>query len=139
MTTATAAKPVPEADANTAPFFDGANEGRLMIQRCGECSAFLPPGSTVCSECLSESLEWVRSSGAGKVFTFGVMHQLYHEGFAQEIPYVVAVIELDEGPRLNSNIIGCEPGDVRVGDAVTVTFEPVADGVALPKFRRAAN
>jgi uncharacterized OB-fold protein len=132
----TATKPIPEPDANSEPFFDGARRGELMIQRCQDCGAHLPPGTTVCTECLSESLEWVNASGTGEVFSFGVMHQLYHEGFAAEIPYVVAVIELDEGPRLNSNIVGSDPATVRVGDRVAVVFDPVSDTVTLPKFRR---
>lgn len=127
-------KPIPEPDSLSQPFFDGAAESQLMIQRCAECSASLHPGSTVCSECLGTALEWQAASGEGTVFSFGLMHQKYHEGFSDDIPYVVAVIELPEGIRINSNIVGPNANAVSVGDPVRAVFEPVSEGIWLPKF-----
>jgi uncharacterized OB-fold protein len=137
MTEAVAAapKPVPEPDEASRPFFDGAASGALMIQQCSDCQAFLAPGTALCTECLSESLDWVKASGRGTIFTFGVMHQLYHPGFAPEIPYVIAVVQLEEGPRLNTNIVGPDARQIAVGDPVEAVFEQVAEGVWLPKFR----
>lgn len=128
-------KPVPEPDEVSRPFFEGATQRQLMIQRCEACRAAVHPGSAVCPECLAESPPWEVASGKGRIHTFGIMHQRYHPGFADEIPYVVAVIELDEGLRINSNIVGTDPHRVQVGDPVGVVFDQVAEGIWLPKFR----
>lgn len=120
-----------------APFFDGAKRGELVIQRCKDCRAYLAPGAILCTECLSESLEWVRASGRGTLFTFGIMHQRYHPGFFGEIPYNVAVVELEEGPRLNTNIVGVANSALTIGMRVVVTFDKLAPDVAVPKFKPA--
>ena len=130
-----AKKPVPEPDEEWRPFFEGARRGSLMIQQCTQCSTYLAPGTTLCTECLSESLRWVQATGRGTLFTFGIMHQTYHPGFLGEAPYNVAVVELDEGPRLNTNIVGVANEELKVGMIVEVTFEAVSDEVSLPKFR----
>lgn len=132
-------KPVPAPDELSAPFFEGARKGLLMIQRCTECGAYLAPGSRACTGCLGEALAWVPASGRGTVFTFGVMHQRYHPAFASEIPYNVAVVELEEGPRLNTNLVGVPNEEIRVGMAVEVTFDRLTDEVSIPKFRRAGG
>lgn len=130
-------RPVPEPDESLAVFFAGARQGHLMVQRCGQCRAFLAPGSALCSECLGESLEWVEASGKGTLFTFAVVHQPYHPGFAKETPYNIAVVELDEGPRLNTNIVGVPNEKLRVGMRLVATFERLAEDVYIPKFRPA--
>lgn len=132
-----ASKPVPQPDDASRPFFEGARRGVLMIERCLTCRAALAPGSIVCSECLSDQLEWVEASGRGTLFTFAVMHQRYHPGFAAEIPYNIGVVELSEGPRLNTNVVGVANADLRVGMPVVVTFERLSDEVSLPRFRPA--
>ena len=133
----TTRKPVPEPDDVSQPFFEGARHGVLMIQRCTGCGAFLAPGSRVCTECLDESLEWVEASGRGTLFTYAIMHQRYHPAFYDEVPYNIVVVELDEGPRLNTNIIGVNNDALRVGMPLRVTFEALSDEVSIPKFRPA--
>ena len=130
-------KPVPEPDEISRPFFEGTLRGELMLQRCADCGTFLALGSRLCTQCLGERLEWTPVSGRGTLFTFGIMHQRYHPGFAAETPYNVAVVELAEGPRLQTNIVGVKNEDLRVGMPVTVTFERVSEAVALPKFKPA--
>ena len=128
-------KPVPQPDDLSRPYFEGALRGELMIQRCDACRAFLAPGSRLCTECLNESLSWTAVSGRATLHTFGIMYQRYHPGFADEIPYNIAVVELAEGPRLNTNIVGVPNDVLRVGMPLEVTFEDAGGGVALPKFR----
>src|SRR5436190_21819113 len=99
-------KPIPQPDDASRPFFEGAQRGELIIQRCTTCGAYLAPASRVCTECLSESLEWSPVSGRATLFTFAIMYQRYHPGFFDEIPYNIAVVELEEGPRLNTNVVG---------------------------------
>ncbi|MBI4234011.1 MAG: OB-fold domain-containing protein [Chloroflexi bacterium] len=130
-------KPIPQADDASRPFFDGARRGVLMVQRCTVCKTYLAPGSPVCTECLSDVLEWVPASGRGTLFTFGIMHQRYHPGFDNDIPFNIAVVELEEGPRLNTNIVGAKNSELRIGMSVVVTFEAAGENVYLPKFRPA--
>jgi uncharacterized protein len=127
-------KPAPEPDEASRPFFDGAMRGTLMIQRCERCGAYLAPGGSACTECLGEALAWEAASGKATLHTFGIMHQRYHPAFADAIPYNVAVVELEEGPRLQSNIVDCANDALRVGMALTVVFERLTDDVAIPKF-----
>jgi uncharacterized protein len=129
-------KPLPQADEASKPFFDGAMEGRLMLMRCTDCGAFRMPSRMHCDICLSTNVEWVAASGRGTVYSFGVMHQKYHPGFFPELPYNLALIELQEGPRMVSNIVGTENARIRVGMPVMVDFER-HDDVAIPKFRPA--
>ncbi len=133
----TDARPIPEPDEATAPFFEAARRGVLLIQRCAACDVFLAPGTRACTECLAESLDWVEASGRGTLFTFGVMHQRYHPGFFDRLPYNVAEVELDEGPRVNTTIAGVANEELRVGMRVVVTFDALTDDVAVPRFRPA--
>jgi uncharacterized protein len=137
MTTETAqsARPVPLADEASAPFFEGLARGWLLLQRCRDCSAWHWPVRELCSECLGTDLEWTESSGRGTVHTFGVMHRVYHPAFADDVPYNLAVVELDEGPRVNTALTGVANEEIEVGMRVAVTFEEIAPGARLPMFQ----
>ena len=89
----------------------------------------------MCSECLDGELEWIDASGRGEVFSYVIMHQIYHTSFAKRVPYAVAEIKLDEGPHVISNIIDCPPHEVHIDMPVEVTFEKLGDTIALPLFR----
>ena len=132
-----AQKPVPLPDEQSQPFFDGAARGVLMIRGCQACGARLAPTIETCTECLGDDLAWVQASGRGTLFTFAIMHRLYHPAFADDIPYNLAMVELEEGPRLQSNIVGVANHELTVGMALEVTFDQVAKGVSLPRFRPA--
>ena len=132
--TQTPALPVPVPDEASAPYFEGAAAGRLMLMRCLGCGAYRFPARDRCDVCWSTETEWVQASGRGVLHAWVIFHQVYHPAFADRVPYNVAVVELAEGPRMISNVVGCEPGALRSGTPLTVTFEPIADGVALPKF-----
>ena len=127
-------KPVPEAYELWQPFFDGARNGQLMIQRCQGCEAYHAPGTVRCTECWSESLAWVQASGQGTLFTYSIIHHVSHPGFRSEVPFVIAVVELDEGPRLNTNIGGGSNSELQVGMTVQVAFEALSDEISVPKF-----
>lgn len=127
-------KPIPDVTPEMRPFFAAARRRELVVQRCNDCGALRFPAREICSGCLSSKSEWVTVSGRGEVFSFNVMHQIYHPGFATEVPYAVVVIRLAEGPKMNSNLIGVSPHDIRVGMPVRVVFEDLTDEVTLPKF-----
>jgi uncharacterized OB-fold protein len=127
-------KPIPAITPDMRPFFDAAKRRELVVQRCTQCGQHRFPAREICSNCLSRGVEWVRVSGVGEVFSYNVMHQVYHPGFAAEVPYAVVVIKLQEGAKMNSNLVGVPPADIRVGMPVRVIFEDISDEVTLPKF-----
>jgi hypothetical protein len=130
-------RPIPEVDPQLAPFFAAAREGKLVVQRCAGCGAHRFPPRELCSTCLSTESRWVEVSGRGEIFSFNVMHQIYHPAFATEVPYAVVVVKLAEGPKMISNLVDCPVGEIRIGMPVEVVFESVSPEVTLPKFRRA--
>ena len=131
---------LPVADLETAPYWEGTNAGKLLIKRCRSCSrAYFYPRNH-CPNCWSTDTEWIESSGRGTVYTFTVVYQNDLPPFRDRVPYVVAIVELDEGVRMTSNIEGVDAGQVRCGMPVQVAFreEPRGeDTVALPVFRPA--
>jgi uncharacterized OB-fold protein len=135
----TAPKPLPQVSAEMAPFFEAARRQQLVVQRCRGCGTLRFPARDRCSACLAREAEWVPVSGKGTVFSFAVMHQVYHPGFAAEVPYAVVLVALDEGPRMISNVVGVPPSEIRVGMPLEVVFEAVSPEVTLPKFRVAGR
>jgi uncharacterized OB-fold protein len=129
------AKPVPEVTEDLRPFFAAARQAELVVQRCRGCGQLRFPPRHICSGCLARDSEWVPVSGRGEIFSYNVMHQVYHPAFASEVPYPVVIVALEEGARMLSNLIDCPPEKVAIGLLVEVTFERVSDQVTLPKFR----
>ncbi len=127
-------KPVPRPYQDTQAYWDAAKQKRLIFQRCLDCSKpqFYPRG--VCSHCLGSQLEWIESSGRGKVHTFTVSYRAPHPGFADDLPFVIAIVDLEEGFRMMSNIVGCDPETVRIDMPVKVVFEQLTPDIVLPKF-----
>lgn len=117
-----------------APYWDAAAKGQLVIQCCDECEAAIFPPRPLCPQCWSQALRWQDASGRASIESFSVVHRAPNETFAAEVPYVVALVRLDEGPRLMTNIVGCEPDDVAVDMRVRVVFTQY-DGFVLPQFK----
>ena len=116
------------------PFWDGCRRGHLLMQRCGHCGHLRYPASIVCPECLSREAEWTAVSGRGKVFSFVVFHRAYHPAWEGKVPYNVALIELDEGPIMLSNVVDVDNAKLAVGQPVQVAFEKLDDDLAIPVF-----
>jgi uncharacterized OB-fold protein len=129
-------RPRPAPDDTSTPFWDGAREGRLVIQRCAACERYQYPPDVACIHCQSTELEPTEVSGRGVLWSFAVVERAFHAGFVEAVPYVVALVELDEQPglRLLTNVVDASPDELDVGMAVRVTFEERGD-VALPQFR----
>lgn len=131
-------KPLPQITSITQPFWEAAASGRLIIQRCKSCDAFVWCPRPACSECGSDQLAWAPVSGRGTVYSFTVIREVVGRGargFEKDLPYVVAWIDLEEGPRLVSNLVECPMEKVSIGMVVEVIFEEAGPGIALPKFR----
>ena len=134
--TMTTNKPLPGPDVESAPFWSACLEHRLTVQKCTSCGHHQFPAAVFCDSCRKDSLSWEDVSGRGKVFSWIVVrHPIPKEIFGDAVPYVVALIELEEGPRIASNIEGCAIDAITADMPVTVFFDDVTDGVTLPKFR----
>jgi uncharacterized OB-fold protein len=127
------AKPQPRPSPESAPFWEGAKAHRLLLPRCKACGRFWFPPSRRCVHCLSADFAWAESRGAGRIYSFVVFHRVYHPAFEQDVPYTVAIVELDEGPRLIANIVGTPPDDVRCDMRVRVVFEERGEHT-IPQF-----
>jgi 3-oxo-4,17-pregnadiene-20-carboxyl-CoA hydratase alpha subunit len=128
-----ASRPRPAISKDTEFFWDGARNGELLIQRCASCKTLRHPARPMCGKCGSLDWDTVRSGGRGEVYSFVVHHYPPVPGF--EVPFVVALIELEEGTRVVSNIPGVPPEDVEIGMPVEVYFEAFGDDLTLPQFR----
>ncbi len=133
--------PIPLPNELTTPFWDGAANGQLVIQSCNACGHLQHAPEPVCSACLSFDLGSAAVSGKGTVYTYCIATQAFHPWFADRLPFVIAVVELDEQPGLKmiTNIVDVDPESVRVGDRVEVTFTPLAEGFMLPVFHPIAQ
>ncbi len=129
------AKPLPQVNADTRPFWQGCRQHLLKIQKCKNCGLLRCPPAFICPECLSSEVEWVAAKGKGRVYSFAVYHAAYQPGFQDELPYVVALVDLDEGARMITNIVGCDPGEVYCEMAVEIVWDDVNETFSIPKFR----
>ena len=133
-------RPLPEATPETREFWEGAKRGELRIQRCNACGrAYFYP-RPFCPFCSSKDVAWFTASGRGKLYSYVINHRPAY-GFQDYVPYVIAVVELEEGPRMMTNIIGIDPTpeNLPVDMAVEVSFEQQDDNITLPLFRPAVG
>ena len=128
-------KPKPRPAPESLPYWEAAKEHRLALPRCDDCEQFWFPPSRSCPHCLSMNFAFKTVSGRGKVFSFVTFHRVYRPAFAEDVPYVVALVELDEGPRLLTNILGVSPDEVRCEMPVEVVFDDYDVDVSIPKFK----
>lgn len=127
-------KPLPAITPLDKPFWDFARRHELRLQRCSSCRTFRYPTSPVCADCDSDSYEWEKVSGRGKILSWVVFHHCYFPSFAKEVPYNVAIVALDEGPQMVSNILAPNEA-LRGGMPVEVVFEDATAEISIPKFR----
>jgi uncharacterized OB-fold protein len=123
----------PELTDVNRGFWEAAAEGVLSVQKCEDCRELRYPPALRCPNCLSAKWTWQPLSGRGEVLSYVVIHQKYNAAWADRVPYNVAIIELEEGPRMISNMLPLSGGDVEVGMPVQVVFED-EDGVVIPRF-----
>jgi len=127
-------KPLPVVDADTRPFWEAARRHRFLIQHCLSCERYVFYPRALCPHCHSDRLEWWEASGEGTIYSFTVSRRPAGPAFEDDVPYVVAIVELEEGPRMMSNVVVDDVGEVRIGEQVRVLFEDVTDEISLPKF-----
>lgn len=128
--------PIPKPTPESKPFWDAARQHVLRIQKCNDCGRYYFYPRPLCAHCLSRNVEWRDVSGRGVLHTY-VINQRGPKGFPINGPFVIGIVQLDEGPRLMSNIVGVEPDprQLRCDMPVEVVFDDITDDIALPKFR----
>lgn len=136
MTSQALPAPAPPITPDSKPFWDGTTEDRLVLPRCDDCSTVIWYPRGICPECGSLSVSWFEASGRGSIYSFTVLRkgEALYGGAA---PYVLAYVELDEGPRIMTNIVDCDPEAVDIGQTVSVVFHDTGQGAKLPRFRPA--
>ena len=126
-------------DETSAPFFDGAREGRLMLQTCRGCAVWLHPVRGRCPECGGTDIGWEQASGRGTVWGYTIMVQPYVPGYRDEMPYNVVLVELEEGPMVYSNLVDVPDDEVRPDLPVEAFFDDVTDEFTLIRFHRRSS
>lgn len=125
---------LPNITEENAPYWRSAREHSLKLPYCADCSRFFYPVQSRCPRCLGSELDWRKVSGRGRVYSWINVHQVYHPSFESLVPYITAVVELEEGPRLVTNIVNCESGRIKVGLKVRVVYKDLNDECALVQF-----
>jgi uncharacterized OB-fold protein len=130
-------RPIPMADEESRPFFEGAQRHELWLMRCRNCHAWRLPSRPRCPDCWSTDTDWERASGRGTLYSFGIMHQKMHPAFAEHVPYQFAIVELEEGPRIVSNVVGVPDDDLKVDMPLVASYDDVADDATIVRFTKA--
>jgi len=126
--------PLPVPGPDDAPYWEGLEGGALLTQRCDTCGTLRHPPQPRCGHCASAVFSWTPATGSGTVYSFTIVRHPPNPALAASVPYVVALIQLDEGPRLVSNVVGVDPDLVAIGQRVQVEFDRQGPGAVLPRF-----
>jgi uncharacterized protein len=130
-------KPLPIINEDNRRYYEYAHKHELRMQKCLDCGHLRFPPGILCPKCHSLRAEWAQLCGRGQVYSYAIYRTSFHPAFQNEIPYVVAIIQLAEGPRLESNVTGCSADDIRINMPVDAYFEDLNETVSVPKFRPA--
>jgi uncharacterized protein len=128
-------KPLPNITDDNRYYWEHCKNHELRMQKCLQCGHIRFPPGILCPQCHSLEADWFKMSGKGKIYSYVIYRRAYHPSYQNDIPYAVAIIRLDEGPRMESNIVACKVEDLKIDMPVEVIFEDVTDRIALPKFK----
>ncbi|MHB8464687.1 MAG: Zn-ribbon domain-containing OB-fold protein [Acidimicrobiales bacterium] len=137
MPTAPERRDLPTIEDESRPFWDAAREGKFLIARCGSCGKAHHYPRPFCPFCWSEDVSWEEASGRATVYTYSTVHVNDLPPFSERLPYIAAVVDLEEGPRVMTNIVGCEPSALRIGMPLEVDFVELTPDISAPVFRPA--
>jgi len=127
-------RPLPVITDDNRPFWTAARQHKLVLPACLDCERPFYPIGPICPFCFSPRLTWLEMSGRGVISSFVVYHQAFFPWFKERLPYAVALVQLEEGPRINGNVLGVPSTVLHIGMPVTVVFEDVTGEVTLPQF-----
>lgn len=129
-------KPVPSIDPDSEPYWEGAKDGKLMIQRCNATGQTFLYSRQLVPGVVESEVEWIEASGRGIIYSFTVARRPAGQAFQGDCPYVIVSVELEEGARVMSNLVTDDPDSVAIGQAVEVVFDQVSEDLTIPKFKR---
>jgi uncharacterized OB-fold protein len=129
-------RPVPVPQPESDFYWRKANEGELWLRRCRTCRQTYFYPRDICPACFSRDTEWIRASGQATLYSYAIVHRPPGEAWRDEVPYVVAIVELEEGARMPTNLVGVEPdpASIRIGAPVTLSFKRLSEKIAIPVF-----
>ncbi|MGE3910189.1 MAG: Zn-ribbon domain-containing OB-fold protein [Chloroflexota bacterium] len=132
--------PIPVVQPEVKVFWDATAEGKLLLPKCTECQTLIWFPRPFCPSCGSLSVEWIEASGKGTIYTYTVNRRGAGDliEYREPVPYVLAYVELEEGPRIMTNIVDCDVDSVKIGQAVEAVFHDTGEGTALVRFRPAS-
>jgi uncharacterized protein len=130
-----ARKNLPQITPETAEYWAGCKRHELLIQRCADCGAAQFYPRAFCTHCSGSKVQWSRASGRGTLASFTIVHRAVSQAYAAEAPYVVALVRLEEGPMMMSNVVGGSHADLQIGMSLQVVFDHWSDAITVPKFR----
>ena len=130
-------RPLPVVQPWSEAFWEGAREGKLLLQHCKSCGAMIFYPRKFCPECWSAEIGWKEASGRATIYTFSTAYDMVEPRFWTDIPYTIAYVDLKEGPRMMTRIVECAPADIKIGMEVEVVFHKLDDKFCLPYFRPA--
>lgn len=128
-------KPLPEPSIDSKPYWDGLKNRRLMLQTCGDCGKIRHYPRPVCDACYSMEVDWTEASGRGTVYSWTETHHPFHAGFRGETPYILVTVDLEEGVRMQSQLVDANLEDLRIGLPVEIVYADATDEITLPLFR----
>jgi uncharacterized OB-fold protein len=128
---------LPMPDLESQPFWDALREDKLLLQRCLDCKSSFFYARPFCPTCWSDQVEWFAASGKGTLYTYSVVYSNDLPPFGERVPYIAAVVDLEEGPRIQTNVVDCEFDALSVDMPVEVVFQPISDEITIPVFRPA--
>lgn len=132
MTTETYLKPVPDITHESTPYWDGLKEGRLLLQKCGQCGKIRHYPRPLCDECFSFDVTWIEASGRGTVHSWTITHHAFNPGFKLELPLVLVTVDLEEGVRMQVPLRGAQDESIKLGMPVRVIFEKQKADLVTP-------
>ncbi len=130
------ARPEPKPTEYSEGFWAGVRRGELVIQRCTNCERLRHYPQPMCPDCHSVDFDWAPVTGRGVIYSYTVAHRAFHPAWKDDVPYVLATIELEEGVRMLTDLIGIDPNTVKIGQQVEVYFEELPGQGMMPRFRR---
>ena len=134
MDTQDYSKPTPDPTADTAPYWDGMKQGKLLLQTCAECGKARHYPRPVCPHCYAMEHRWREAKGSGTIHSWTISHHAFHPGFKPELPYILLTVDLAEGVRMQAQARGIEAAELKVGMPVKVAFEVATRELVLPVF-----
>ena len=130
-------KPLPTPDGDSVELWEGLKDGKLLLQKCADCGDIQYYRQEMCCSCLSDNVQSFEASGKGTIHSFSVVHRAPGPAFKADTPYAVLLVELEEGPRMISSLVGSDPNTIEMDMKVELVTEKLTDDISLPRFKLA--